>query len=386
MRRLPTVVVVLCLAAIGIALLIPPTAYSERAIVLFFSLFTVPYVVVGGLVATRRPANRVGWLMLTIGAVLSAPIGLGAYAGYALLADPSWPWGLGAAWVTSWMYLPAFCLIIVLMLVFPQGRLLGRFRIWAARALAVAGMSATVALALRPGPIEGFGPVTNPLGVSPLADSLRVLLAASAVVLVGVFCAALGSIFVRLRRAAGQERQQLKWAAYAAALILVAELPAALPLGLDDSLFGLVSIVVALAALPTAIAVAILRHRLYDIDVVIKRTLVYGSLTVLLVATYLGLVLTFRLLLTPVVGESDLAVAASTLAVAALFRPARSRIQAVVDRRFFRRRYDASRTIEEFSGRLRQEVDLEAVTADLGSVVSDTMQPTHVSLWLRASP
>ncbi len=382
MRRLPLVVVTACLGAIGTALLIPPTAYSEPGITLFFSLFAVAYVVVGGVVSARRPDNRVGWLMLGIGVLFTAPVLLGSYAGYALLA-PGWPWGRGAAWVTTWAYLPAFCAIILLLLIFPQGRLRGRFRVWGARVLGVAGVAVTVAAAFAPGPMDGFGPVTNPLGVDSLAGPLDTLLGVSGTVLSGVFLMTLGSIFVRLRRSDGQERLQLTWVAYAAAMIVLVEVPNVLPLGLDDSWFGLVGVVVALTALPTAIAVAVLRHRLYDIDVVIKRTLVYGSLTVLLAATYLGLVLSLRVLLGPLTGESDLAVAASTLAVAGLFRPLRARVQQVVDRRFFRRRYDAARTVEAFSGRLRQEVDLETVSADLGVVVRDTMQPAHVSLWLR---
>ncbi len=386
MRRLPVLVVAVCLGAIGTALLVPPTAYSEREITLFFSLFAVAYVLVGGVVSARRPDNRVGWLMLGVGVLFTAPVLLGSYAGYALLVAPSWPGGRGTAWVTTWAYLPAFCAIILLMLVFPVGRLEGRFRTWAARILGVGGVAVTLAAAFAPGPMDGFGPVTNPLGVAALADALDTLLAVSGLVLSGVFLLALGSIFVRLHRAVGQERQQLKWVAYAAALIVLVEIPNALPLGLEDSLLGLLGVVVALTALPAAIAVAILRHRLYDIDVVIKRTLVYGSLTVLLVATYLGLVLVFRVLLTPVVGQSDLAVAASTLAVAGLFRPLRAGVQRVVDRRFFRRRYDADRTVEAFVSRLRQEVDLEAVSTDLGLVVRDTMQPAHVSLWLRGQP
>ena len=386
MRRFSVVAVVACLAAIGTALVMPPTAYSERQITLFFSLFAVAYVLVGGLVGFLRPDNRVGWILLAIGVLMSVPVLLAAYAGYALLIAPSWPWGRGVAWVTSWMYLPAFGLIILLLLLFPQGHLFGGFRTWAARVLGVAGLAATLAAAFTPGPMDGFGPVTNPVGVSSLARPLSTVFAAAGVVLLGVFLVALGSIFVRLRRATGQERQQLKWVAYAAALIVVVEIPNVLLLGLDDSWIGLIGVVVALTALPTAVAVAILRHRLYDIDVVIKRTLVYGSLTALLVATYLLLVLGLRVLLTPMIGESDLAVAASTLAVAALFRPARSRIQLVVDRRFFRRPYDAARTVEEFSGRLRQQVDLDAVSADLAVVVSRTMQPSHVSLWLRGAP
>ena len=205
------------------------------------------------------------------------------------------------------------------------------------------------------------------------------------------FCilASCASLVSRYRQAELQQRQQLKWLAWSLPVVL-AWLGSSI--WVESRLTGDTAADVAntlssvgLTIVPVTIAVAILRHRLYDIDVVINRTLVYGTLSATLLAVYLGSVLMLQLVLSPLTDRSDLAVAASTLAVAALVRPARRRIQGAVDRRFFRRRYDAARTLESFGGRLRQEVDLESVCADLRDVVRDTVQPAHVSLWLRGS-
>jgi hypothetical protein len=212
---------------------------------------------------------------------------------------------------------------------------------------------------------------------------VRVVGTASGAVLAGTFIVALGSLGARFRVARGNEREQLKWVAYAMVLLVLGFMLNLLPLGLDNDLAGLLAVVVGLLSVPVSVAVAILRHRLYDIDVVINRTLVYGSLTAVLVATYLVLVLTLRAVLGPITGESDLAVAGSTLAVAALFRPLRNRIQKVVDQRFYRKRYDASSTLDAFAGRMRRQLDLEAVGTDLRNTVADTVQPRSVSLWLR---
>jgi len=374
LRRLSLVVTATCLLAIGVALLNPWTRHSEWLFTILFSLFAAAYVLVGGLVSARRPDHPVGWLMLTIGALLTMPLLLAAYAGYPPGERP-------------WLYVPAVSGTVLLILVFPRGHLVGQFRRWTARIVCVAGAVVTVAPALVPGPTDDFGTVSNPLGVETVSNQLETVISWCGAVIVATLLMALGSIFVRLRGATGDERQQLKWFAYATVLMVVAGLPSLVPVGLEETrLGGLVGPVVAFLALPVAIAVAILQHRLFDIDLIIKRTLVYGSLTLLLAGTYLGLVLGLREVVDPLAGRSDLEVAVSTLVVAALFRPLRSRIQGVVDRRFFRSRYDSADTVASFTGRLRQELDLEAVRAALCQVVHETVQPHHVSLWVRDVP
>jgi hypothetical protein len=239
--------------------------------------------------------------------------------------------------------------------------------------------------------------VRNPLGATGAWADL-----VTAVGIVGDVLAALGfllamlALVLRLRRSSGVERQQLKMFGYVVSLATVGLVMAiATEVAGEDSatwvyvvgatgwFAALLCIVV---GIPVAVGIAILKHRLYDIDVVIKRTLVYGSLTAMLALSYLGMVLVFRLVLAPMTEGSDLAVAGSTLAVAALFRPMRSRVQAVVDRRFFRARYDAAQTLQGFAGRIRDELDLETLGVDLRQAVRDTMQPAHVSLWLREVP
>jgi len=344
------------------------------------------FATVGALIAVRLPRNPIGWLFLVLGAALAAVFAASGYADYTLVAEPgAWPAGEWAVWFLSWAFLgPLVTAPTLLFLLFPTGR--AQSRRWAVLVWVAAGAAglATVGVALRPGPIDYDPPVSNPAAVGGVAGELlgAAADAGTVVALVALVVSAAG-LALRLRRARGDERVQLKWFGYSATLVAVA-FPAAAG-GPSD---GLVADLLWLAALlafltvPLATGIAILRHRLYDIDVVIRRTLVYAALTATLGAMYLGLVLLVGL----AVGESGFAVAVSTLAVAALFRPALARIQATVDRRFYRRRYDAALTLEAFGARLRDELDLEALAADVRGVVHETVQPAHVSLWLRRTP
>jgi hypothetical protein len=344
----------------------------------------------GLLLTLRRPENTIGWLLAASGVVLTAAVFAPAYADYALFAKPaSLPGGRWLAWVSGWLDPLFICFPAALLLVFPTGRLLTRrWRpiAWLVVAVAVLGV---VFAAFRSGPIrEGDLPVPNPLGIDGAGAFFD---AVGLFVWLGVVTATVAaamSMVVRFRRARGAERQQLKWMAFAAALLGIAFVAAnaVAAAGHDSGESGEAADVllgIAIAGLPVSAGVAILRYRLYDIDRIVNRTLVYGALTAALAGLYFGLVLALQQVFSSFAGGSDLAIAGSTLAVAALFRPARRRIQELVDRRFYRRRYDTQQTLEAFSAHLRDEVALDALSAELRSVVQRTMQPAHVSLWLR---
>jgi hypothetical protein len=342
------------------------------------------FVTVGAVVVSRRPGNVIGWLCCGIGlAQILAGFG-GRPAGSVLADDPSYGPGWvvlyelgGLCWELSW------ALLAVLLLLFPTGRLPSRrWRpvAWAAGAVLVL---AALSSPFLPGPpADGLRP--NPIAIPALAGVLRLAYDTAVPVLVGVILAALVSLIVRFRRATGSERQQLKWFAYGTALLLL--LPAAGPVAAVSTTAGNLVAAVIVSALPVAIGIAVLRYRLYDLDRLVNRTVVYGLLTVLLAGVYAGLVFTLSQLLNPADQTSELAVAASTLVVAALFQPARRRIQGLVDRRFNRRRYDAARTVAAFSARLRDQIELDTLSTELLAVVDQTMQPAQVSLWLRPTP
>lgn len=351
-----------------------------------FGMLRFGFATVGALVASRRPGNSVGWLLIAVALAFTVQSFSTVY-----VRTPSHPGYVAVAWFADLMWYVGFVPPAILLLVFPNGRLpSSRWQavVWlGATALA----ASIVGTAFGPGELSVGKAVQNSLGTHGTAAEVMMALAVLAQILILVFfLLAASSLIVRFRRSRGVERQQLKWFTFASLLtvggLAVAVIGELLPgawrqavaaVGWTTFLFAL------LIGIPAATGIAILRHQLYDIDVVINRTLVYGALTLSLAVAYLGSVLMLRLLLSPLTGESDLAVAGSTLAVAALFRPARARIQTVVDQRFYRARYDAKRTLEAFSARLRDELDLEALGTDLRTVVHDTMQPRSVSLWVR---
>ena len=385
----PVVAALLSGAALAIG------GHGELPFTVLAPLFVVhvTFATVGALILGRRPGHRVGLLLSIVGVLASGGMLASQYAPYAV--DERLSGGAAAGWVFAWLPFVSFGLIVYVVLLFPTGRLPSAR--W--RPVAVLGVMAIALAALpqavRPGAIDGLGGIDNPLGIEALRDARGALLALSIAPLVAFVAAAATALVIRLRNARGRERQQLKWLVYAAAFQAAVALITTLPLGVENSILdlsdrevadagpGLALLVLSVGAIPVAIGIALLRHRLYDIDVVINRTLVYGALSAALVGAYLGLVLVLQLALSPLTEQSDVAIALSTLGVAALFRPLRTRLQTAVDRRFYRRRYDAAQTVAAFGARLRDQIELEAVSGDLAAVARETMQPAHVSLWLR---
>jgi hypothetical protein len=341
---------------------------------------------VGGLIASRQSKNPIGWIMIAIGVLFAIHILARDYATYALLDDPSSVIGEVMAWLSSWVAIPGLALGTFFVLLFPDGRLLSPGWRPVAWTTAVVTALITVGSATAPGGIEGFGEVENPVGIGTSGGDEYVgwLFFMVAVLFIAGCCvAAVASQLVRLQDASSQQRQQIKWFWYAAVFTMASFLVAFFVPAL-----GYFLTVLGAMGMPIAIGIAILKHNLYDVDLIINRTLVYAALTVTLALFYFGGVVGLGSLLREITGgeRSDLVIAVSTLAVAAMFRPARSRIQAFIDRRFYRSKHDGARILERYSARLRDEISVETVSANLLAVVDDTMQPAHVSLWLTHDP
>jgi len=356
------------------------------------AVFTYPAA--GWLLAARRPDNPIGWLLLGIGASWGFSA-TATYADYTVKLHHDLAGGPVLAVLANGCWLPAVGITgTFLLLLFPDGHLLGRRWRYVAWTSAVAMVVGVTGLILNPGPLgdAGYPGVQNPLGVDALGSVLGVSWVAIFVVVV-MMVASAASLVVRYRRARGPERQQVKWLAAAAAGVAAVyavvvpvgaivdpssqDTPAWLSAAQTASLlsFGLI---------PVAIVFAVLRYRLYEIDVIIRRTLVYTALVVVLAAIYLGgVALAGGVLRSLTGGSGAIGVTLSTLLVAAGFQPLRARIQRAVDRRFYRGRYDAARTLEAFSGRLRDQVEIETVSGEVLEIVRQTLQPVHATIWLK---
>jgi hypothetical protein len=376
----------------AVALLLAAIAFSAIDFALaepvpgyLFVLAWGVFALTGAVLAIRRPANPIGWLFLVIAVAAEG-------SQFASNGGPVDPAGGPAsilrliavgAWVLPYGLLP------VLLILFPTGRP-PTPRWWIPIVAAAVIVPTNVLISTD----EGGTSILSILfgsGAAALADSLQTF---TGVGLMGLYFVAVASLFRRRRSASADERQQLKWVAYAGALLALAFIGTSVaffsPLRALDpdaavpvTMFGGVPFITGLIAVPIAVGVAVLRYRLYEIDALISRTLVYGSLTVVLVLAYVAGVAAFQLLLSPFTSGSPIAVAISTLAVVALFQPLRRRIQSAVDHRFFRAKYDAERTLDAFAARLRDEVDLDMLARELVSVVHETVQPAHASVWLR---
>jgi hypothetical protein len=341
--------------------------------------------VLGWFVATRRPGNPYGWLWIGLGGAFSLLVFAQVYAAYALVAEPgALPFartvgtaGAGIGW-TAWLILTP-----LLMVLFPSGRTPSprwRILVWT---VLLFGALALISTPFIPGR-SGFAPIENPLGAEGASGRVAAFALGfgGTLVILAIIPLALLSLVFRYRRAGGVERQQIKWFAYAAVVFVSMYLSQFYyePPGAWDAVVEILP----LLGIYAAIGIAILRYRLFDIDVIVNRTLVYGLLSVALVFAYLGSVVSLQYLFRRLAGgDSQLSVVASTLLIAALFNPLRHRLQVFVDRRFYRQKYDAARTLEGFSARLREETDLDELSRDLSGVVRDTVAPEHVSLWLR---
>jgi hypothetical protein len=350
----------------------------QMTLILGFTSFAT----VGAVVCSRRPDNRIGWIFVAVGVLLGCGLLGQEYSRYAYVTEPQpLPARTLAAWVASWYWYPSLMLVSFMTpLLFPTGR--PPSRRW--RPLLWVGVIGTICVTLLAALPERIGDgfsIRNPIGLysTPDPESEPIFTVLGLILLVALpFVVA--SLIVRFRTSRGQERQQLKWFLFAIFIVLIGNvLPERFFGWIGSAVFGL-----GVTAVPVAVGIAILRHRLYDIDRIINRSLVYGALTALLVAGYTACVLLLQTLL-PLANESPVAVAVSTFAMAALFGPLRRRIQAVVDRRFNRQRYNAALTVEKFGDSLRRQTDLDAVTLDLLDVVGRTLEPAHASLWLQST-
>jgi hypothetical protein len=359
------------------------------------------FPIVGAMVASRRPENPIGWICLADGLLWMLLAVTDSYSVYGVARPGSVPFPVAVGTIgNQWLWVPTVGLLaIYLILLFPDGKLPSKSWRPLAWFSGVMIVLPSITEGLAPGPLENQEGVRNPFGLEALPWLVDVTYFILPLLPICILASAV-SLVLRFRRSRGEVRQQIKWIAFVTSfagllyfiamisqLVIVSKGGGRLPPTpwWFELLFSVA--VLGFAGVPVAIGLAVLKYRLYDIDVLINRTLVYGSLTATLVALYFGGVVCLQAVFRSVTGQgSTLAVVASTLAIAALFNPLRRRMQIFVDRRFYRRKYDTVKTLEAFSARLREETDLGTLSDDLVGVISDTMQPAHVSLWLRPDP
>ena len=364
---------------------------------IIYPLTSTVSAVVGGLVASRRPENPVGWFFLGSTVCFAFVAFASGYATYGLFTAPgALPGAWAMAWFSGWLFVPGIMLLLVFVpLYYPDGRLLTRRWQWLVHLAACFCVAGAVYHALRPGVMQNSEGIVNPLGIEALRPFLGLFNTLLAMFYFPLIFASAASLVVRYMRSGSVERQQIKWLAFAALAIPVWFLINSPIQAVAPNLFLVMDTLLVFTLVPLAAGMAILKYRLYDIDIIINRTLVYGVLTTLLALIYFGgvallqgigtgiLQVPFRVLAGQ---ESTLAVVASTLLIAALFFPLRRRIQGIIDRHFYRRKYDAAKTMTSFNVRLRNQTDLDTLSNDVLEVARRTVQPAHVSLWLRPDP
>ena len=364
-------------------------ATSERTVMMavqLSSFFAFP--VVGSLIVSRRPGNTVGWIFCAIGLGTAATSFTAGYVQHALAtgADAQLATSLIDA-LGNGVWNLNLGLGSLLLFLFPDGKPPSRgwrLIVWL-DAIAIALM--VIATWVQPGPLEAHGRVVNPIGLAVAGPVLNVVNAVGHAVFLPLVLLAVASVIVRYRRAAGIQRQQIKWFALGAAAMVLCVVVTVVAVPDENSPLSTIGFAIAFAMLPIGAGIGVLRYRLYDIDVIINRALVYGSLTALLAAVYFGSVVGMQHLASAVAGPqaraNPLIIVLSTLLIAALFTPLRRRLQRTIDHRFYRSKYDTTRTLERFATTLRSETDLRALSDHLVGVVDETMRPAHVSLWLR---
>jgi hypothetical protein len=377
----------------------PPPSWGTGgdSAVLIVVLPFLAFPLVGALIASKRPKNPIGWICLAVGIIWMIMLISSSYGVYGLLARPGsvpFPAAIGSLGV--WMWVPAVGLLgTYLILLFPDGRLPSKRWRPLAWLSGVAIVLVSAGSALSPGPMDGLPGIPNPFGLEKYPWVADATLSLTLLLPLCILASAV-SLVLRFLRSRGEEREQIKWLAFAALILGLGFSSYVIPGnilpdeagGVDPLWENLLedAVTLSFAGVPVAVGIAILRYRLYEIDLLINRTLVYGSLTATLALVYFGGVAATQAIFRALTGQEEqpqLAIVVSTLMIAALFNPLRRRIQGFIDRRFYRRKYDAAKTLEAFSAKLRDETDLDALSDDMVGVVRETMQPAHVSLWLR---